>query len=261
MFTLYSGFHFLISNKLVQSTLSFQLSLQERLLVFSASFILFALCFSRIELDISIISFFLASAIVIWLQDYFADEYQVNILWLITWIILISFLSSGLIFHYQNIKKRDFEYKTYKDFSNQLSVQNDSIQSIAVSDLIHKASTNAYQLYYYEDGILKYASDIKRPDLSSIQENIGKETYGRFVDATKDGLLGKVGKNKIVILAHSKDRIINAISLFSYIFTILILFSYFVNLVNNRYNFYHKAFILAYPTNPLYELKFNFTSY
>ncbi|MBK9993248.1 MAG: HAMP domain-containing histidine kinase [Saprospiraceae bacterium] len=249
---------FLISNKLVQSTLSFQLSLQERLLVFSASFILFALCFSRIELDISIISFFLASAIVIWLQDYFADEYQVNILWLITWIILISFLSSGLIFHYQNIKKRDFEYKTYKDFSNQLSVQNDSIQSIAVSDLIHKASTNAYQLYYYEDGILKYASDIKRPDLSSIQENIGKETYGRFVDATKDGLLGKVGKNKIVILAHSKDRIINAISLFSYIFTILILFSYFVNLVNNRYNFLPQGIHFSLSNKPSLRTKIQF---
>jgi signal transduction histidine kinase len=249
---------FLISNKLVQSTLSFNLKLSERFVIFLLSFIIFQLIFHKIQIDISIISFFLASAIVVWLQDYFAEEYQVNILWLITWIILISFLSSGLIFHYQNIKKRDFEKNIFTEFSRSLNDRNDTLRSTAVSRIIHNTNVNGLQLYYYEDQVLKYASDINKPNIKLLLENAGKSEIERFVDESSDGLIGKIGKNNIVVISHEKNKIINAISLFSYIFTILILFSYLINILNNQYQFLPPGIQFSLSSKPSLRTKIQF---
>lgn len=250
---------FLISNKLIQSTLSFHLVLKERFLIFIISFISFALIFIKIDINIQLISFFLAASIVIWLQDYFSDDYQLNILWLISWIILISFLSSGLIFHYQNIKKRDIELQLISEFNqNSLRKVNDSASISPIATLIQNANTEHVQLYYYEDQILKYATDINRPNIEELSKDYGKLPYLRFVDKIKDGLFVKVKPNKIVVLTHSKDKLINAISLFSYIFTILILFSYIINIIHQRYNILPPGLQFSLSQKPSLRTKIQF---
>ena len=76
--------------------------------------------------------------------DYFADGYETNILWLISWIIIISFLTSGLIFHYQNKKKRNLETEILSHYREDLAkAKKDTSSSInPTANLIQRASSS-----------------------------------------------------------------------------------------------------------------------
>lgn len=97
---------FLIAHKLCLSTISYQLPIKRRIQLFTIAFAITIPLLYKLNLEITLISFFLSSSIIIWLLDYFVDYKQTSALWLISWILIISFLTSGLIFHYQNIRKR-----------------------------------------------------------------------------------------------------------------------------------------------------------
>lgn len=170
---------------------------------------------------------------------------------------MISFLSSGLIFHYQNIKKETLKKIFTLNFQNHLHPKWFTKINCCIK-IIHNTNVNGLQLYYYEDNVLKYASDINKPNIKLLLENTGKSEIERFVDDSRDGLIGKIGKSNIVVISHEKNKIINAISLFSYIFTILILFSYLINILNNQYQFLPPGIQFSLSSKPSLRTKIQF---
>ncbi|MDQ3142499.1 MAG: HAMP domain-containing histidine kinase, partial [Bacteroidota bacterium] len=231
---------FLISHKLCQSTLSFGFPLRERIGIYLVSMVFIVPVLSSLNLDINIFIFLGGASIVIWMQDYFADEYQANILWLISWLIIISFLCSGLIFHYQNIDKRYLKNELVERYKSQKQNIIDPTSGTVitpVSELIERTNQNGFELFVYERGYLKYASSIQKPSLKSFTEHTKQKTHSILTLRGKEYLVYKPNVDQVFIISHSLGSIVNAISLFSYIFTILILFAYLLSLIQQRYNF------------------------
>lgn len=230
---------FLISHKLNLSTLSFQLNFRQRLLLQACSFVLLTLFFKFFKLDIQLSTFIVSSFIFILLQDFFIDYKQNNILWLISWILVISFLTSGLVFHYQNIKKR-YEKNSLVDKLNTIQyLPVDSTEtSVAgsLSTLITQANKIKVDLFVFEEDALKYSTSFQRPDLFWAKRALGNKTK---IDVQLSGAeyqITRIKPNFIIISSHPIPSIIKAISLFSYLFTTLILISYLLSLLNQRYN-------------------------
>lgn len=81
---------FLITNKLTTSTYSFQLEFRKRFIFFLLSLIIAIPFILQAKLEIGLATFLLGASIIIWMQDFFNEDYQKNILWLISWIIVID---------------------------------------------------------------------------------------------------------------------------------------------------------------------------
>ncbi|NOT36515.1 MAG: HAMP domain-containing histidine kinase [Saprospiraceae bacterium] len=230
---------FLISHKLNLSTLTFQLKFKQRFLLQVGAFVIISSLYSFFKLEIHIATFITSAFIFILLQDFFIDYKQNNILWLISWILVISFLTSGLVFHYQNIKKR---YQKNSLVENLKSIQYESIDSTettiskSLSTLISQANALKLDLYVYEDDVLKYSTNFLRPDIFWAKRSLGNS---QSVDKQISGLeyqITRIKPNFIIVTSHKIPSIIKAISLFSYLFTTLILISYLLSLLNQRYN-------------------------
>ncbi len=222
---------FLISNKLCVSTLTFGLAIQERLAIFGTSMALTLIIYPMFNLDIEPFIFIIAASIIVWMQDYFAEDFQKNILWLIAWIIVISILSSGLIFHYQNIDHRYKKTELVDAFSKSV----ESKDHLAVNYLITHTIGAGYDLYLFDHKILRYASNANKPSYQYAQQKLQNKDRVHFVHSNKEWLVAKQGENYLVIISHPLQSSIKAISLFSYLFTLLILVSYFLSLIHNSY--------------------------
>ncbi|MEP7195775.1 MAG: HAMP domain-containing sensor histidine kinase [Saprospiraceae bacterium] len=229
---------FLISHKLNLSTISFDIPFRSRIIIQVTAFVLFSFLYPYLNLDISIGTFLISSIIFILLQDFFIDYRQNNILWLISWILVISFLTSGLVFHYQNIKNRIIKSELTDslhsfNYSSIDSTENTSSQ--ALTNLIRLANEKNIELFIYEDAILKYSKNFKYPDYLWAKRSLGSNTKVNVQLNNNEYQLVYVKPNYIIILGHPIPSIIKAVSLFSYLFSALILLSYLLSLLNQKY--------------------------
>lgn len=230
---------FLISHKLCQSTNSYNHSLKNKMILYLISVVLFFPIVYKFNLDISLFSFFIATSIIIWLQDYFVEYKQNNILWLISWIMIISFLTSGLIFHYQNIKKRTEKEKLVNEINDIKYSNVDTLgisNSIGIYNLINASNKYNYELYIYENEQLKYGTSFNKPDVYRCKEALGKKNQTILQYDGKELLIKAIKPGFTIILSHAIPNLIKAISLFSYLFTMLIIFAYLISLINQNYD-------------------------
>ncbi|MEO6191195.1 MAG: HAMP domain-containing sensor histidine kinase, partial [Saprospiraceae bacterium] len=231
---------FLIAHKLNLSTLSFRLTFKQRITVQLFAFLLFSIFYRYLHLEISFLTFAISSFIILQLQDFFTDYKQNNILWLISWILIISFLTSGLIFHYQNIKKRNIKSEIIHSISTLNYSTLDSTHnsfSKNLFGLIKKSNEKKLELFVFEDDLLKYSTSFNRPDLLWAKRLITKEDNVNVQLANYEFQISKIKPNYIILLGHEVPSIIKAVSLFSYLFTALILLSYLLSIVNQKLKF------------------------
>ncbi|MCC6815508.1 MAG: HAMP domain-containing histidine kinase [Saprospiraceae bacterium] len=229
---------FLIAHKLNLSTLSFQLAFKQRLIMQFAAFLLLSIFYHQFQLEIDLFTFIVSSVIFILLQDFFIDYKQNNILWLISWILVISFLNSGLIFHYQNVKKRVEKLSlvsSIDSISYNIIDSSGRTQSNEISQLISESVRKNLDLFIYEDDQLKYSSNFNRPDYFWAKRVLGTNLQINTQYANQEYYISKVKPNYLIISAHPIPSIVKAISLFSYLFTALIIFSYIISLLNQKY--------------------------
>lgn len=229
---------FLIAHKLCLSTISYQLPIKRRIQLFTIAFAITIPLLYKLNLEITLISFFLSSSIIIWLLDYFVDYKQTSALWLISWILIISFLTSGLIFHYQNIRKRYEKIALLNSITtigySKLDSNTTSISS-DVGILIEKSNQLGYDLFIYENETPRYSSNFKKPELIQLKNDLGTKSKTIVVRNSEEWLVQKIKPNYLILISHPIPSIVKAISLFSYLFTILIILSYLVSLVHQKY--------------------------
>ncbi len=229
---------FLITHKLNLSTISFELSLRKRIAIQLIAFISFSFLFKFLQLEINTGTFLVSTFIIILLQDFFIDYKQNNILWLISWIIIVSFLTSGLVFHYQNIKSRNIKnnliesidaikYQTIDSSENSFSAD--------LSSLIKSATEKNLELFIFEGEIRKYSNSFNSPDLIWAKRNLGSESKVNARLNTNEFLISRIDPNYTILIGHQIPSLVKAVSLFSYLFTALILLSYFISLINQKY--------------------------
>ena len=251
---------FLIAHKLCMSTLSFKLELNERFLVFAAAALVIVPIAMQINISINVIVFVLGSSIVIWLLDYFADGYETNILWLISWIIIISFLTSGLIFHYQNEKKRNLETEILSHYKEDLTkAKKDTTSSInPTANLIQRAYSSKVNLYIFENQLLNYATNTNKPVYSQLVNQLGELSSRRVIAEGKDYMIARPQSDTIIALSHDRESMLNAISLFSYLFSALILFCYVINFIHQKYKFIPEGLQFNLPDKPSLKNRIQF---
>ena len=250
---------FLIAHKLCQSTLSLNLNFGVRMICFIIPLVGAAWLSFKIGINIHPILFILGSTIVIWMMDYFAEREEASILWLISWIIIISFLTSGLIFHYQNEKKHILSKELIEQYLDQIKPhQIDSGQSSSLNEIINKSQSNKLQLYVYEQGSIKYADNIHGPNYNKIIDLLSVRNNVRTTIDQRDIFISKAPNQLVLALAYTKAPLIQAISLFSFLFTILIILSYTIYLINQNYNFLPDEFSTSFSSKPSLKNKIQF---
>ncbi len=229
----------LISHKLNLSTNSFDLNIKQKFILQLTAFFLVALLFNNFKLELSLGTFIISASIFIILQDFFIDYRQNNILWLISWILVISFLNSSLVFHYQNIKKRYQKMSLIQGIQSIQYAQIDSTDnsfSKELSSLISAANRTPIELFIYEGENSKYSSSFNRPDYYWLKRTLGDRLSKDIQYQGREFQITKIKPNFLIVCSHPIPSIIKAISLFSYLFTSLILLSYILSLLHQKYN-------------------------
>jgi len=245
---------FLLTNKFTSSTFSFQLDFRRRFLLFLMAAAIAAPFIIKSQLQINIMIFLLGASIIIWMQDFFMEDYQKNILWLISWIIVISILNSSLIFHFQNEKRRYVKEQLVHIYHE--CTQQEKPDCLA--DLIQNCSTNNYDFYYYEDRLLKFSSNVFKPNYLQSMGYLQKDSMRHIRQDNKDVLLLKPQKNQLLIISNSIESSLRGISLFSYLFTILIVLSYIISLVHQRFPFLPDDLQISFPDRPSLKNRIQF---
>ncbi len=245
---------FLIINKLTHSTYTFQFNLGKRMFLFLAACILMIPFLYKSNLEINMLYFLLAASMIIWMQDFFAEEYQKNILWLIAWIIVISLLNSSLIVHYQNQKKRYIK--------NQIAVQylqcENNKKDDCLAGLIMNCNANEYELYFYEDQLLKFASNAYKPDIASVNKILKQDSIKHNLEGNKDIFYFKSKPNQYLVITNYLESTLKGVSLFSYLFTILIVISYILSLAHQRIPFLPEGLQINYQDKPSLKNRIQF---
>lgn len=224
---------FLVTNKLTASTYSLQVPFRKRFGIYVLALGIGLPLIHHTGLQLSLAAFVLGASIIIWLQDFFTEDYQKNILWLISWIIVISILNAGLIFHFQNQKRRYIKNEMISSYA-------DCVQTGAqdcMAKLIQNCSTNDYDLYFYEDRLLKFSSNVFKPDYAKSQRYLGRDSIRHLRHDGKDVLYVRPAPSQLVILSNPLNSTLKGISLFSYLFTILIVLSYGISLLHQKFRF------------------------
>lgn len=245
---------FLITNKLTASTYSFQLEFRKRFLLFLLAAAISIPFIIQSQLQIHAMVFLLGASIIIWMQDFFMEDYQKNILWLISWIIVISILSSSLIFHFQNEKRRYVKEQLVKRYTQCL----DGPEPDCLTDLIQNCSTNNFDFYYYDDRLLKFSSNVYKPNYSQSLNYLHKDSIKHIRQNNKDVLLLRPKKSQLLIITNPIESSLNGISLFSYLFTLLIVLSYIISLIHQRYPFLPEDLQISFPDRPSLKNRIQF---
>lgn len=245
---------FLLTNKLTKSTYSFQFDFRKRLLMFFISLIITIPLVYQSKLELGLLSFYIAAAIIIWMQDFFTEDYQKNILWLISWIIVISILNSSLIFHFQNEKKRYIKNLMLESYVGCVEEK----KADCLADLIQNCSANQYDFYYFEDRLLKFSSNVFKPNYKHGIALLGKDSIRHLHFEGKDVLYFKPDKDQLFILSNRLESSLKGISLFSYLFTILIIISYGISLLNQKFNFLPEDLQISYTDKPSLKNRIQF---
>lgn len=251
---------FLICHKLFQSTFSFQIPFKSRFFVFTAAAFLFIPILHYSKLDIHPVTFLLGASIIIWLMDYFVEYKQASSMWLISWLLIISFVTSGLISHYQNIRKRYLKSEMISSL-NLNSTQDSSGQFKELSDinqLIGLAIKENFELFVFESGSLQYSSGFNSPEFKQIEALLKKENEKTISFAHQESYIRKVSPELFVILRHPSPSIIETISLFSYLFTLLIILSYLISLFNQRHPILPEGLHIQVESKPSLRTKIQF---
>ncbi|MFN8281136.1 MAG: HAMP domain-containing sensor histidine kinase [Saprospiraceae bacterium] len=244
---------FLISHKLNQSSQSFHLPFRQRLAVQAAAYVIFFLIYPALKLEISAWTFLISSIIIILLQEFFLDYSQNNILWLISWIIIVSFLTSSLVFHYQNVKIRNIKSELINNFIRQNSITTDTTGNAfnkGLPELIRNANENNLSLVIFEDNYRKYSNTFSYPDVFWAKRTLGNDTTASSKSGRNEMLLTKAKPDYLIMLGHQIPGIIKAISLFSYLFTALIILAYLTSLVNQKYRILPESLSLKISERP-----------
>lgn len=245
---------FLLTNKLTNSTYSFQLQIRQRLFFYLIALTLATPLIYQSKLEIGLVPFLLATTIIVWMQDFFTENYQKNILWLISWIIVISILNSSLIFHFQNQKKRFIKDEIIRTFTK---CEHENGTN-CVGDLIQNCSTNNYDLYFYEDRLLKFSSTLFKPSYEQGIKSLGKDSIRHMRTDGKDLLYLKPSPNRLLIISNNIEATLKAVSLFSYLFTVLIVLSYLISLSHQRFRFLPDDLQISFPDKPSLKNRIQF---
>ncbi|MBK8955327.1 MAG: HAMP domain-containing histidine kinase [Saprospiraceae bacterium] len=245
---------FLITNKLTTSTDSFQLEFRKRFIIFLAALIIATPFILQSKLEIGLASFLLGASIIIWMQDFFNEDYQKNILWLISWIIVISILNASLIFHFQNQKKRYVKEQLVSTYVKCIEDKNPD----CLADLIQNCNTNQYDFYFYEDQLLKFSSNVYKPNFEQSLNYLRKDSIRHINLEGKDILYVKPQQNQLLILSNPLESSLKGISLFSYLFTLLIVISYLISLIHQRFQFLPKDLQISFPERPSLKNRIQF---
>ncbi|MBK9721083.1 MAG: HAMP domain-containing histidine kinase [Saprospiraceae bacterium] len=245
---------FLITNKLTVSTHTFEINFRQRLFFFLLASIIITPIIYKSNIELSMLTFFLSASIIIWMQDFFSEEYPKNILWLISWIIVISILNSSLIFHYQNQKKRYVKSKILEKY-----IECDkNLKPECVSDLIQNCSTNNYDFYFFEDRLLKFSTNVYKPNYQQSLHYIKRDTFKNVIRNGQDILYARPKPNQLLIISNPLESTLKGISLFSYLFTILIIISYILSLAHQRLNFLPEGLQINFQDKPSLKNKIQF---
>ncbi len=231
---------FLISSTLNASTKSFGLPFKQRLSIVAVAILFFYLLFPYLNLDLAFGPFTISALIILLLQDFFSDYKQNNTLWLISWILIISFLTSSLVFHYQNNQKRKIKSEIINSISQSKLPSEDTTllnQTTFISELIHQANAKQIDLFVFENENLKYSTNYNIPDYSWVKRSLGIRKETDIRNKNIEYLIFKTKGQYTILLAHQIPSIIKAVSLFSYLFTVLIILSYLLSLFNQKYKF------------------------
>jgi signal transduction histidine kinase len=245
---------FLITNKLTLSTHTFDFSLGQRMFYYLGACVLLTPFIYKSNMELSLLSFFTAASIIIWMQDFFSEEYQKNILWLISWIIVISILNSSLILHYQNEKKRYIKNQIANQYVNCLKDQKQD----CVSDLIQNCNTNYYDLYFYEDRLLKFSSNVFKPDPEQVYKLLSRDSMMHVQKDNKDVFYLRPLPNQFIVISNPLESTLKGVSLFSYLFTILILISYILSLAHQRIPFLPEDLQISFQDKPSLKNRIQF---
>lgn len=251
---------FLISHKLFQSTFSFGLSLRERFFNFCGAAILFSPIFFSSGLQVHVVTFYLGSSIIIWLLDYFVEYRQASSMWLITWLLIISFVTSGLIFHYQNIRKRLQKSEIVsKAFTNADQARDSLGSSIPdISSLISSSISSDFELFVFEKQSLRYSSGYNSPSYSQCKKILRKESEVIQREGSSEVYIREFKPDYIIVLKHKFPSFVKGISLFSYLFTILIILAYLISLVNQKYQILPEGLNIQVSSKPSLRTRIQF---
>jgi signal transduction histidine kinase len=245
---------FLITNKLTLSTYTFQFPLLTRMFYFLGACIILTPFIYKSNLEIGLLTFFSAITIIIWMQDFFAEEYQKNILWLISWIIVISILNSSLIIHYQNQKKRFVKNQIATLYVQCIKEDKQN----CMTDLIQNCNANYYELFFYEDGLLKFSSTIFKPDYNQVVKALSRDSIKSSMQDNKDVFYLRPAPNQMIVISNPLESILKGVSLFSYLFTILIIVSYILSLVHQRFPFLPEGLQITVQDKPSLKNRIQF---
>jgi len=251
---------FLISHKLFQSTFSFGLTLKERFIGFVGATILFSPVFYASELQIHVVTFYLGSSIIIWLLDYFVEYRQASSMWLITWLLIISFVTSGLIFHYQNIRKRLQKIETVTKSFNQKTGVQDSLELSTpdISALISASIGSDFELFVFEKENLRYSSGYNSPSYQICKKLLRKESEIILREESSEVYIREFKPDYLVVLKHKFPSFVKGISLFSYLFTILIILAYLISLINQKYQILPEGLNIQVTSKPSLRTRIQF---
>lgn len=244
---------FLITNKLTLSTASFELPFRHKILIYLLAFLILAGFIYQSNINIGLLTFFLGVSIIIWMQDFFSEEYQKNILWLISWIIVISILNASMIFHFQNQKKRYVKDQMIGQYVECLKIRKD-----CVPELIQNCTTNQYELYFFEDNFLKYSSSVYKPSIDHVQKVLKKDSIRHVIQGDKDVLYTRSKPNQYLVISNPLESTLKGISLFSYLFTVLILISYLISLIHQRLPFLPEGLQITFQDKPSLKNRIQF---
>ncbi|MBK9272196.1 MAG: HAMP domain-containing histidine kinase [Saprospiraceae bacterium] len=251
---------FLISHKLFQSTFSFRLKLRTRFLMYLCSVVFFLPFILYLKTEIHPVTFILGASIIVWLFDYFVEYKQASSMWLISWLLIISVITSGLVFHYQNIRKRKEKEQIANQSIQQIVQRNDSLATseIDLNQLISLSLDMGFDLFLFENKSLKYSSGFDSPDYQFCIRNLKKEN-SRIVRVQQSELwIHRFSKEHIVVLRHELPTLVKSISLFSYLFTILIILSYLISLLHQRYPILPEGLNIQVESKPSLRTKIQF---
>ncbi|MBK9631846.1 MAG: HAMP domain-containing histidine kinase [Saprospiraceae bacterium] len=248
---------FLISHKLFQSTFSFNLNIKKRFLLYLSSILLFTPFIVFLKTDINPITFLLGASIIIWLLDYFVEYKQASSMWLISWLLIISMITSGLVFHYQNIRLRNQKSEI---INSNISIKNDSTKTseIQLNALISKSLDAGFELFLFENKELRYSSGFDSPDYSYCQKQLKKLKSNTVRINSSELFIQYIPPNYLIVLRHEIPSMVKSISLFSYLFTILIILSYLISLIHQRYPILPEGLNIQVVSKPSLRTKIQF---
>ena len=258
---------FLFSNRMMETVNRLGLSKNARLASVLFSCLLSLPILHLSNLDIYPFFFYLATLIYIVLFDVFIDHGRASTNWIIVWLIIMAGLSSLLLFNYN----ADIDIQNRIQFAQKLSsfyeldqFNERSLASPAknqdkkVIDEAYNDLSQQFDYAIYKEGNRivfngsYYLAELQVPD------EMEDLTYQVNIENDRSNFLYKVNSTTYIIIGKKMNGLIKPLSLFSYVFALLLLIVTVLAIINKKWTFLPQKFNFYIHAKPSLSNKIQF---